>query len=198
MSDSLVHVSSLSPTKVEVKVLMWKVATSLAAPVSTRNIRKRLTEEPLGSITCAALDAHPSALPLEWCRSRGNWTAAKWIQVIFSEESRFNLRSDDNRVRVWRTRGERLNPSFALQRLSTPTAVVMTLMPHPETHTGLTFDVPVHASLVTSWNENLDMELECKAFTPISDNICQIVAPDLRHFGQSGDFVHDVLVKGLA
>ncbi|GFW78452.1 transposable element Tcb2 transposase [Trichonephila clavipes] len=33
--------------------------------------------------------------------------------------------SDDNRVRVWRSRGERLNPAFALQRHTAPTAGVM-------------------------------------------------------------------------
>ncbi|GFV09795.1 hypothetical protein TNCV_2598501 [Trichonephila clavipes] len=42
-----------------------------------------------------------------------------------SDESRFNLSSDDNRVRVWRPRGERLNPAFALQRHTAPTAGVM-------------------------------------------------------------------------
>ncbi|GFW88583.1 transposable element Tcb1 transposase [Trichonephila clavipes] len=34
-------------------------------------------------------------------------------------------RSDDNRVRAWRPRGERLNPAFALQRHTAPTAGVM-------------------------------------------------------------------------
>ncbi|GFW88924.1 transposable element Tcb2 transposase [Trichonephila clavipes] len=58
---------------------------------------------------------------LEWCRARGNWTAAKWNQVVFSNESRFNFSSDDNRVRVWKPRGERLNPAFALQRHTAPT-----------------------------------------------------------------------------
>ncbi|GFY03265.1 transposable element Tcb2 transposase [Trichonephila clavipes] len=55
-------------------------------------------------------------LRLEWCRSRGNWTAAERNQVVFSDESRYNLSSDDNRVRVRRPGGERLNPAFALQR----------------------------------------------------------------------------------
>ncbi|GFT79346.1 transposable element Tcb1 transposase [Trichonephila clavipes] len=73
----------------------------------------------------AALDAHPSTPRLEWCRARENWTAAEWNQVVFSDESRFNLSSDDNHVRVWRPRGERLNPAFALQHHTTPTAVVM-------------------------------------------------------------------------
>ncbi|GFT35848.1 hypothetical protein TNCV_2154171 [Trichonephila clavipes] len=36
-----------------------------------------------------------------------------------SDESRFHLSSDDNRVRVWRPRSERLNPAFALQRPTT-------------------------------------------------------------------------------
>ncbi|GFU32425.1 transposable element Tcb2 transposase [Trichonephila clavipes] len=55
----------------------------------------------------------------------GNWTAAEWNQVVFSDESRFNLSSDDNRVRVWRPRGECLNPAFVFQRYTAPTASVM-------------------------------------------------------------------------
>ncbi|GFY26374.1 transposable element Tcb2 transposase [Trichonephila clavipes] len=45
--------------------------------------------------------------------------------VLFSDESRFNLSSDDNRFRVWRPCNERLNPAFALQRHTAPTAGVM-------------------------------------------------------------------------
>ncbi|GFV29499.1 transposable element Tcb2 transposase [Trichonephila clavipes] len=64
-------------------------------------------------------------LRLEWCRARGNCTATERNQVVFSDESRFNLGSDDNRVRVWRPRGERRNPAFALQRHTATTAGVM-------------------------------------------------------------------------
>ncbi|GFY25066.1 transposable element Tcb1 transposase [Trichonephila clavipes] len=46
-------------------------------------------------------------------------------QVVFSDESRFKLSSDDNRVRVWRPDGERLNPAFALQRHTAPTVGVI-------------------------------------------------------------------------
>ncbi|GFW72293.1 uncharacterized protein TNCV_703301 [Trichonephila clavipes] len=59
------------------------------------------------TITCAAFDA-----PLEWFHAQGNWTAAERNQVVFSDESRLNLGSDDNRIRVWRPRGERLNPAL--------------------------------------------------------------------------------------
>ncbi|GFV36507.1 transposable element Tcb1 transposase [Trichonephila clavipes] len=60
-----------------------------------------------------------------WRHALGNWTAAEWNQVIFSDESRFNLDSDDNCVRVWRPHGEHFNPAFALQRHTTFTAGIM-------------------------------------------------------------------------
>ncbi|GFV98356.1 transposable element Tcb2 transposase [Trichonephila clavipes] len=44
---------------------------------------------------------------------------------LATRESRFNLSSDDNRVRVWRPRGEHFNPTFSLQRHTAPTAGVM-------------------------------------------------------------------------
>ncbi|GFY18682.1 transposable element Tcb1 transposase [Trichonephila clavipes] len=40
-------------------------------------------------------------------------------------ESKFNLNSDDNRVRVWRPHGKRLSPAFALQRHAVRTAGAM-------------------------------------------------------------------------
>ncbi|GFV41255.1 hypothetical protein TNCV_1231701 [Trichonephila clavipes] len=46
-------------------------------------------------------------------------------QVVFSDESRFNLSSDDNRVRVWRVHGEHLNPTFTLQRHTAHPAGIM-------------------------------------------------------------------------
>ncbi|GFV28576.1 transposable element Tcb2 transposase [Trichonephila clavipes] len=73
------------------------------------------------------LTASSAAIQAQWCRARGNWTAAEWNQVVFDEEreSGFNLSSDDNHVRVWRPRGERPNPAFVLQRHTSPTAGVM-------------------------------------------------------------------------
>ncbi|GFU67659.1 transposable element Tcb2 transposase [Trichonephila clavipes] len=105
-----------------------QVAPSLGAPVSSRIIRRRLAEGHLGSwrpLRVLPLTPTHRRLRLEWCRARGNWTAAEWNQVVFSNESRFHLSSDDNRVRVWRPRGERLNPTFALLQHTAPTAGVM-------------------------------------------------------------------------
>ncbi|GFW06108.1 transposable element Tcb2 transposase [Trichonephila clavipes] len=95
-----------------------QVAPSLGAPVSSRTMRKRLAEGHLGSwcpLRVLPLTPTHRRLRLEWCRARGNWTAAEWNQVVFSDESRFHLSSDDNRIRVGRLRGERLNPAFSLE-----------------------------------------------------------------------------------
>ncbi|GFX91791.1 transposable element Tcb1 transposase [Trichonephila clavipes] len=40
----------------------------------------------------------------------------EWNQVVFSDESEFNLGSDDNRVLVWRIRSKVLNPAFVVKR----------------------------------------------------------------------------------
>ncbi|GFU86162.1 transposable element Tcb1 transposase [Trichonephila clavipes] len=96
--------------------------------VSSRTIRRRLVEGHLGSwrpLRVLPLTPTHRRLRLEWYRARGNWIAAKWNQVVFSDESKFNLSSEDNRVRAWRPRAERLNPTFAFQRHTAPTAGVM-------------------------------------------------------------------------
>ncbi|GFX97315.1 transposable element Tcb2 transposase [Trichonephila clavipes] len=102
-----------------------QVAPSLGAPVSLRTLRRCLTEGHLGSrrpLRVLPLTPTHRRLRLEWCHARRNWTAAEWNQVVFSDVSRFNLSIDDNRV--WRPRGERLNPAFALQRHTAPIASV--------------------------------------------------------------------------
>ncbi|GFX85598.1 transposable element Tc1 transposase [Trichonephila clavipes] len=44
-------------------------------------------------------------LRLQWCQTRSMWNVADWQKVVFSDESRFVLGTDDNRVRVWRHPG---------------------------------------------------------------------------------------------
>ncbi|GFT48364.1 transposable element Tcb1 transposase [Trichonephila clavipes] len=104
------------------------VAPSLGSPVSSRAILRCLTEGHLGSwypLRVLPLTPTYRCLRLQWCHARGNWTAAEWNQIVFSDESRFHFGNDDNRVHVWRPCGERLNPVFALQRHTAPTAGVM-------------------------------------------------------------------------
>ncbi|GFX75728.1 transposable element Tcb2 transposase [Trichonephila clavipes] len=46
---------------------------------------------------------------LQWCQARSMWNVPDWQKVVFSDESRFVLGTDDNRVRLWRRPGPFLN-----------------------------------------------------------------------------------------
>ncbi|GFX73020.1 transposable element Tc1 transposase [Trichonephila clavipes] len=48
-------------------------------------------------------------LRLLWCQARLMWNVTDWQKVVFSDESRFVLGTDDNRVRVWKRPGSFLN-----------------------------------------------------------------------------------------
>ncbi|GFW14931.1 transposable element Tcb2 transposase [Trichonephila clavipes] len=90
------------------------VINTRRAPVSSRTIRRCRAEGHLESrhpLRVLLLTPTHRRLRLEWNRARGNWTAVEWNQVVLSDESGFNLSSDDNRVRVGRPCGERLNPA---------------------------------------------------------------------------------------
>ncbi|GFX24610.1 hypothetical protein TNCV_3343901 [Trichonephila clavipes] len=79
---------------------------------SRQNHRKALgckTSSIAAPITCAAYDTHPPTPPFRVVSRRKEWN-----KVVFTDETRFNLSSDDNRVHMWGPRGEHLNPIFAL------------------------------------------------------------------------------------
>ncbi|GFV46472.1 transposable element Tcb2 transposase [Trichonephila clavipes] len=44
-------------------------------------------------------------LRLQWCQARSMWNVTDLRKVVFSDESRFVLGTNDNRVRVWRHPG---------------------------------------------------------------------------------------------
>ncbi|GFU90633.1 transposable element Tcb2 transposase [Trichonephila clavipes] len=123
----IVRNASVQPTASSTAI-QAQVAPSLGAPVFSRIIRRHLAGGHLGSrrpLRVLPLTPTHRRFCLEWCRSRGNWTSAKWNQVVFNDESRFNLSNDDSSLRVWRPCGDRLNPVFALQRHTDSTAGVM-------------------------------------------------------------------------
>ncbi|GFT86352.1 transposable element Tcb1 transposase [Trichonephila clavipes] len=76
---------------------------ALDRPVVGKTVTSRLAQGHLGSrypLRVLPLTPTHRGLRLEWCHARGNWTAAEWNPVVFSDKSGFNLGSDDNRVRV--------------------------------------------------------------------------------------------------
>lgn len=78
--------------------------------VSERTIRRRLNE---GGLTSRRPVLCPKLLPahrtqrLNFSQEHRNWGVEEWSQVLFTDESRFCLRSPDGRERVWRRPGER-------------------------------------------------------------------------------------------
>ncbi|GFY06244.1 transposable element Tc1 transposase [Trichonephila clavipes] len=48
-------------------------------------------------------------LSLQWCQARSMWNVTDCQKVVFCDESRFVLGTDDNCVRMWRRPGERYN-----------------------------------------------------------------------------------------
>ncbi|GFT78705.1 transposable element Tcb2 transposase, partial [Trichonephila clavipes] len=64
-------------------------------------------------------------LRLQWCQAISMWNVTDWQKVVFSDESRFVLGTDDNSVRVWRRPGEQYNSSHTVLRHTARTAGVM-------------------------------------------------------------------------
>ncbi|GFS87466.1 transposable element Tcb1 transposase [Trichonephila clavipes] len=64
-------------------------------------------------------------LRLQWCQTGSMWNVTDWQKFVFSDESRFVLGTDDNRVRVWRRPGERYSPPHTVLRHTAHTAGVM-------------------------------------------------------------------------
>ncbi|GFW99290.1 HTH_Tnp_Tc3_2 domain-containing protein [Trichonephila clavipes] len=64
-------------------------------------------------------------LRLQWCQTKSMWNVTDWQKVVFSDESRFVLGTDDNRVQVWRHPGERYNSPHNVLRHTARTAGVM-------------------------------------------------------------------------
>ncbi|GFY23415.1 hypothetical protein TNCV_3941101 [Trichonephila clavipes] len=78
---------------------------------STNNLR-HLAEANLKSkrpFRALSLTPELQKLRLQWCQARSMWNVTDWQKVVFSDESRFFLGTDDNRVRVWRRPGEWYN-----------------------------------------------------------------------------------------
>ncbi|GBO22863.1 hypothetical protein AVEN_47609-1 [Araneus ventricosus] len=82
-------------------------------------------------------------LRLQWCHARATWNATDWQNVVFSDESRFVLGTDDNRVRVWRRPGGRYNCTQIVARHTARTAGVMVWGGH-------NLFKPVHSNCGTS------------------------------------------------
>lgn len=76
--------------------------------VSVETIRKRLRARELfkrRALRVPELSRQNKVDRFNWCLEHENWTIEDWKNVLFSDETRIGLRSDDRRVRILRGRG---------------------------------------------------------------------------------------------
>ena len=86
--------------------------------VSENTVRRRLRAAGLSSRVPARrprlTPAHKAARQA-WSARHLRWTRRQWDQVLFSDESKFNLLTPDRRIHVWRRRGERFHQDCVQQ-----------------------------------------------------------------------------------
>lgn len=88
-------------------------------PVCSKTVARRLRAQGLRArrpFRGLILTPHHRQLRDRWARQHQRMTRADWADVLFTDESRFNLYHNDGRMRVYRRRGERLNDDCVFQR----------------------------------------------------------------------------------
>ena len=88
-------------------------------PISDDTVRRRLAANNLRCRRPArgpVLTQRHRQSRLQWALQRRNWRNQQWRNVVFSDESRYCISTEDGRTRVWRRRGERFNDDCMLER----------------------------------------------------------------------------------
>ncbi|GFW17571.1 transposable element Tcb1 transposase [Trichonephila clavipes] len=67
-------------------------------------------------VRCVLLTATHCRLRLTWSREHALWTPQQWYCVMFSDESRFSLKSDSRRTLIWRAPGTRYHQENTIER----------------------------------------------------------------------------------
>ncbi|GFS69854.1 HTH_Tnp_Tc3_2 domain-containing protein [Trichonephila clavipes] len=104
------------------------IRADVGVAIVPQTISRHLAESNLKSkrpFRALPLTPEHRQLRLQWCQAISMWNVTDWQQVVFSDESRFVLGTDDNRVRVWRRPGERYNSPHTVLRHIACTAGVM-------------------------------------------------------------------------
>ncbi|GFX92860.1 transposable element Tcb2 transposase [Trichonephila clavipes] len=106
-------------------VAQWSTATGVSLCASS--IRRRLLQRGLRAripLYRIPLTQNHRRLRLQWANVHRSWRA-DWQQIVFSDESRFNLWYHDGRIRVRRYAGEPHIPECIIERHSGRTPGVM-------------------------------------------------------------------------
>lgn len=87
--------------------------------VSTQTVRNRLHEVGLRArrpLKATPLNRGRKGARVVWARNHSLWTRQQWGRTLFCDETRISLHPDNNDIRVWRGRAQRLHPNFIRER----------------------------------------------------------------------------------
>ncbi|GFW15342.1 transposable element Tc1 transposase [Trichonephila clavipes] len=104
------------------------IRADVGVAIVPKTISRHLAEANLKSkrpFRALPLTPEHRQLRLQWCQTKSMWNVTDWQKVVFSDESRFVLGTDDKRVRVCRCPGERYNSPHTVLRHTARTADVM-------------------------------------------------------------------------
>ncbi|GFT95302.1 transposable element Tcb1 transposase [Trichonephila clavipes] len=99
----IVRQALVDPTVIRADVGVANVSQTISRHLAEANLKSKCPFHAL------PLTRERWQLRLQWCQARSMWKATDWKKVVFSDESRLVLGTDDNRVRAWRRSGERYN-----------------------------------------------------------------------------------------
>ncbi|GFV30140.1 transposable element Tc1 transposase [Trichonephila clavipes] len=105
-----------------------KIRADVGVAIVPQTIARHLAEanlKPKRPFRALPLTPEHRQLRLQWCQARSIWNVTDWQKVVFSDDSRFVLGTDNNSVRVWRRPGERYNSLHTVLRHTARTAGVM-------------------------------------------------------------------------
>ena len=85
--------------------LSLELSLASGRTISRRTVARRLNESGLYArrpVVCVPLISTHRRARLIWCRQHVTWNPEQWVNVLFSDESRFGLQSDSRRSLIWR------------------------------------------------------------------------------------------------
>ncbi|GFX81953.1 HTH_Tnp_Tc3_2 domain-containing protein [Trichonephila clavipes] len=99
--------------------LSRQLSSATGSTVSKQTVYRRLGHIGLYArrpVRCVPLTATHCHLRLTWSREHALWTPQQWSCVMFSDESRFSLKSDSCRTLIWRAPGTRYHQENTIER----------------------------------------------------------------------------------
>lgn len=90
--------------------------SELSLSVSLRTIQRRTVEGGFPAYRSAKkplISIKNRRARLEFAKAHINWTISKWRTILFSDESKFNIKNSDGLKLVRRPKGQRLNPRYS-------------------------------------------------------------------------------------